>query len=306
MAIGMMQVTKPPMGVGAPAPLPSGGIQGTATNYVQPGSQFSQQNIQRNAQQRVPFQGRYNGNPRGAANMPRMGNQNPYGFQGQGQAPAWSQQTNLGRYVPPTMSGMGGYNSNVWNNQGGYDYNLPGSYGSPLGQGQFAPMPRQFQQFQQYMQQMQYGGGGQGGFPGMGGQMDRMRQQQMMEYGAGSPYQGGMPGTGSFGPGQGGGMQVGDRFDPSRSMQEAVSQFDPRAINADPDGFRRWAQQAMNVPGQDPQYAAQIRAQLEQMGSAAPDKVGRLQAPQFNAWDNPNDRGYNMAALRQMMGSGYF
>ena len=26
------------------------------------------------------------------------------------------------------------------------------------------------------------------------------------------------------------------------------------------------------------------------------------QAPQFNAWDNPNDRGYNMAALRQMMG----
>ena len=78
-------------------------------------------------------------------------------------APAWSQQTNLGRYVPPTMTGGGGrFNSNQWNNQGGFDYNLPGSYGSPLGQGQFAPMP---QMFQQYLQQMgQFGGGMGGGF----------------------------------------------------------------------------------------------------------------------------------------------
>lgn len=167
MAIGQ-QVTKPGMGSGAPAPLPSGGIQGTNTGYVQPGSQFSQQSIQRNAQQRVPFQGQFNGNPRGANNM----RSNPFGFQGQGMAPAWSQQTNLGRYRPPTMSDFGGYNSNMWNDFGGMGYNLPGSYGSPLGQGQFAPMPRQFQQYLM--------GGGFGGMGrGMGMNVNPAYAQQL-------------------------------------------------------------------------------------------------------------------------------
>lgn len=143
----------------ASAPRPVGGVQGF-------------RGPQQQAQSNVPYQGMWNGNPRGAANMP----QNPYGFQGQGQAPAWSQQTNLGRYTPPTMlGGPGSYNSNRWNNQGGYDYNLPGSYGSPLGQGQFAPMPAQFQQMlQQYFSQQQqqgspmdYGTGGFGPSPTM-------------------------------------------------------------------------------------------------------------------------------------------
>jgi hypothetical protein len=183
MAIGQ-QVTKPGMGSGAPAPLPSGGMQGTNTSYVQPGSQFSQQNIQRNAQQRVPFQGQFNGNPRGANNMGRRNN-NPFGFQGQGMAPAWSQQNNLGRYRPPTMNGMGGYNSNQWNDMGGMDYNLPGSYGSPLGQGQFAPMP---QMFQQYLQQMQRGNQPQGG--GFGMQMQQMNDLSQFNMGG----QGGMGG----------------------------------------------------------------------------------------------------------------
>lgn len=143
--------TKPGTGVGAPAPLPSGGVQN--------------QQLQQRAQQQVPYQGQFNGNPRGANNMQQRtqqgGNfQANQGFQGQGQAPAWQQQTNLGRYTPPTMGPggpqNGGYNSNTWNNQGGMDYNLPGSYGSPLGQGQFAPMPGQFQQYlQQMMMTMQ-------------------------------------------------------------------------------------------------------------------------------------------------------
>lgn len=229
---------KPGMGSGAAAPLPSGGIQGTATNYVQPGSQFSQQNIQRSAQQQVPFQGMYNGNPRGASNMPRMGNQNPFGFQGQGQAPAWSQQTNLGRYVPPTMSSFGGnaggFNSNSWNNQGGYDYNLPGSYGSPLGQGQFAPMP---QQFMQYLQQM----GGFGG--GMGGGMGDYEREAFIS--------GGMP------PGKDG-----------RPLREG-----PQFGVAPMFNRRRFGR-----------------------GAEAPQ-----QAP-TPAYDQPDNRAYNMAALQQMMG----
>jgi hypothetical protein len=341
-------------------------MQGTNTSYVQPGSQFSQQNIQRNAQQRVPFQGQFNGNPRGANNMGRRNN-NPFGFQGQGMAPAWSQQNNLGRYRPPTMNGMGGYNSNQWNDMGGMDYNLPGSYGSPLGQGQFAPMPRQFQQFMM--------GGMGGGFGGVG--LDRMRQQQMAGFGLGFPQitdmmvrdrsnqQGGddwwaeynsaanqfyrdrglvdeqgvstNPGNTEFfmspeewmrsrgrsgymnattdGRGQwvdtGGGMQVGNAFSPQqvqRSMQQTTSGFDPRAIGADPSGFRQWAQQALNQPGQDPQYAAQIRAQLSAMGTGAPEGKGGsplMEQPQpAPTWDSPFNRSYNMAALRQMMGGG--
>lgn len=123
--IGGQFNTKPGMGSGASAPLPSGGLQG--------GSATLQQNIQ----QRIPNQGQFNGNPRGVYNT---------NFRGQGNAPSYMQQTNLGRYVPPTMGDGGrfGYNSNQWNNFGGYDYNLPGSYGSPQGGGQFAPMPGQF------------------------------------------------------------------------------------------------------------------------------------------------------------------
>jgi hypothetical protein len=308
-------------------------MQGTNTSYVQPGSQFSQQNIQRNAQQRVPFQGQFNGNPRGANNMGRRNN-NPFGFQGQGMAPAWSQQNNLGRYRPPTMNGMGGYNSNQWNDMGGMDYNLPGSYGSPLGQGQFAPMPRQFQQFMM--------GGMGGGFGGMG--LDRVRQQQIADFGMGG--QGGfIPGPDSdfltgnrfrgggfgmqmqqmndlsqFNMGGQGGMGGGDPyFDQMVNVYFGNQQprydggstefgFSRQALQDDPRAFQEWAQQAINAPGQDPTFANQIRAQLSAMGMGAPEGKGGsplMEQPQpAPTWDSPFNRSYNMAALRQMMGGG--
>lgn len=168
--IGGQFNTKPGMGSGAQAPLPSGGMQG--------GSATLQQNIQ----QRVPNQGQFNGNPRGVYNT---------NFRGQGNAPSYMQQTNLGRYVPPTMSDGGrfGFNSNQWNNFGGYDYNLPGSYGSPQGGGQFAPMPGQFTQ---YMNPNMLSGNTfayndpfamsmMGGFRGMGGGFGGGRRRQYLD-----------------------------------------------------------------------------------------------------------------------------
>lgn len=117
---------------------------------------YPQGQIQQQAQQKVPYQGMYNGNPGGAYNMPsrNQGNMNqqygyapsPYNMQYQG-----GQSAQLGRYTPPTMQQgnaflqQGLYNSNQWNNNGGYQYNLPNSYGQTglnygQGQGQ-APMP---------------------------------------------------------------------------------------------------------------------------------------------------------------------
>lgn len=176
MAIGG-SFSKPGMGGGAMAPLPFGGVQG----------------IQQQAQSNVPYQGMFNGNPGGANNM--------------GSPPSWQQQQNLGRYVPPTMTGGNGqWNTNQWNNSGGYNYNLPGSYGSPQGGGQFAPMPGQFQQYMQpnmlsgntfgfgsqfgpqfqQMYQQFYGGMGQNY---LGGQQehfrDMERQRAIQEFGQG-------------------------------------------------------------------------------------------------------------------------
>jgi hypothetical protein len=207
---------KPGMGGGASAPLPSGGIQG--------GSRPLQQNVQR----MVPNPGQFNGNPRGVYNT---------NFQGQGNAPSYIQQTNLGRYTPPTMQDGGryGFNSNTWNNSGGSNYDLRGSYGSPAGQGQFAPMPGMFQQ---YMQPNMLSGN---------------------TFGYGNPY---------------GGMN------------------------------------------QDMMYAMQEQQRMG-MGPMAPDKVGRPfpsrdmfrgrgadqggPAP-MPAYDRPENRAYNMQALREMMG----
>ena len=338
MAIGQ-QVTKPGMGSGAPAPLPSGGMQGTNTGYVQPGSQFSQQSIQRSAQQRVPFQGQFNGNPRGANNMGRRNN-NPFGFQGQGMAPAWSQQNNLGRYRPPTMNGMGGYNSNQWNDMGGMDYNLPGSYGSPLGQGQFAPMPRQFQQFMM--------GGMGGGFGGMG--LDRMRQQQIADFGmggqewfipgpdidflTGNRFRGGglYPDTNFLG---GGGSYEDYRNNWQGSNRFANGQFGTTQVipgediplseeewrasqgGGTPPSYDEWrggfaTDMMMRSPEEDAAREQGFRDRYneefgQQGGSIPPGKDGRplMEQPQpAPTWDSPFNRSYNMAALRQMMGGG--
>lgn len=60
----------------------------------------------------------YTGNPQGVYNSRPQ-------FNSVGQ-----QQQNLGRYVPPTYS-MGSNNQPQWANQGGYEYNVPNSYGGP-------------------------------------------------------------------------------------------------------------------------------------------------------------------------------
>jgi len=151
---------------------------------------YPQGQIQQQAQQKVPYQGMYNGNPGGAYNMPsrNQGNMNqqygyapsPYNIQYQG-----GQSAQLGRYTPPTMQQgnaflqQGLYNSNQWNNNGGYQYNLPNSYGQTglnYGQGQ-APMPSyqgmtgQAQDFYSPMQQTNFG------------QMGQMAEQAQGSYG---------------------------------------------------------------------------------------------------------------------------
>lgn len=290
--IGGQFNTKPGMGSGAQAPLPSGGMQG--------GSATLQQNIQ----QRVPNQGQFNGNPRGVYNT---------NFRGQGNAPSYMQQTNLGRYVPPTMSDGGrfGFNSNQWNNFGGYDYNLPGSYGSPQGGGQFAPMPGQFAQ---YMNPNMLSGNTFGFGSQFGPQLQQMYQQ----------FYGGM-GQDYLGDGQ-------QQFEQDmmyrpqqyRDMerQRAIQEFGQGRVRA---GFGSYE------PGgslyQDPQEREQFSAYLRQMNELGqqmpPGKDGRpLQtgfapmpgprAPRDNragpmmedipAYDRPENRSYNMNALYQMMG----
>jgi hypothetical protein len=56
------------------------------------------------------------------ATQQRMGGDpfNQYGYAGQ--------SPSLGRYIPPMMTNPG--DVNAWNNQGGYAYNIPNSYGS--------------------------------------------------------------------------------------------------------------------------------------------------------------------------------
>ena len=204
------------MGGGAMAPLPSGGVQG----------------IQQQAQSNVPYQGMFNGNPGGANNM-----RSP---------PSWQQQQNLGRYVPPTMTGGNGqWNTNQWNNSGGYNYNLPGSYGSPQGGGQFAPMPGQFGQ---YMQPNQLSGSTFGFGSQFGPQLQQMYQQ----------FYGGM------GQNYLGGQQ--DQFQGGPMAPDKVGR---------PFPSRTWFQ------------------------GRGSDGGGPAPMP---AYDRPENRAYNMNALREMMG----
>lgn len=78
---------------------------------------------------------------------------NPMGSQGVG-GQYGTQQGNLGRYRPPTMSGNGG-----WNDNGGYAYNLPNAYGS-TGLGYMSGLGDRFSPWQGNMNpQMNYGGG---------------------------------------------------------------------------------------------------------------------------------------------------
>lgn len=254
MAIGG-NFSKPGMGSGASAPLPSGGMQG--------GSATLQQNIQ----QRVPNQGQFNGNPRGVYNT---------NFRGQGFAPSSIQQTNLGRYVPPTMGDGGrfGYNSNQWNNFGGYDYNLPGSYGSPQGGGQFAPMPGQFSQ---YMDPNMLSGN----TFGFGNQLQQMGQQ---------PWVG--------------------RGWTQQQTQDMISQwYNDRVANEPSD--QRYAREAelqgffgmgpSMPPGKDGRPLQTGFAPMPGPRAPRDNRAGPMMED-IPAYDRPENRSYNMNALYQMMG----
>ena len=248
MAIGG-NFSKPGMGGAAPAPLPSGGLQGGSTQ------------LQQNAQQMVPNMGQFNGNPRGVYNT---------NFQGQGNAPSYLQQTNLGRYVPPTMQQWGpngGFNSNQWNNQGGWNYNLPGSYGSPQGQGQFAPMPGQFAQ---YMQPNQLSGN---------------------TFGFGNPYGDAMGNDLAYIQEMFGAR--GGRMPPGKDGRPLPNPNDPRN---DP------MYSLFNNPGQGG------GAPMPGMGRRGGFR-GRMaeESPlaEIPAYDRPDTRNYNMNALYQMMAGGF-
>ena len=97
-----------------------------------------------NPQVSMPFP---NFAPRGPRNPMGGGDPfNQYGYAGQ--------SPQLGRYIPPMMTNPG--DVNAWNNQGGYAYNIPNSYGSgqwnqfnsrdvafpQFGQSQNVPTPR--------------------------------------------------------------------------------------------------------------------------------------------------------------------
>jgi hypothetical protein len=238
---------------------------GPEAPFNQPGmgphGPLSPNGIQQQAQRRVPNQGAYNGNPRGANNMPMTNRANP-------QAPSWQQQQNLGRYRPPTMSGTGGgrFNTNTWNDDGGYDYNLPGSFGSPQGNAQFAPMLRQFQQF----------------FPG------NMGSNPFGPVGGFAPQFGGM--GGGMGPQQG-------PSQPSPNLRDNREQPQPQAPKAPSwtTGFLNSLQTAQQRYGDQGGGGDGM--------AVAPSPEGGVQgAPPMNSWDDPSTMNYNMMMIRRMLG----
>lgn len=114
--------------------------------------------IQQNIQTNLPFTPN-NGNPNGANNMPtydatampvpsrypvpqrpQQGTQMPSQARRAYLNNVSGQQSDLGRYRPPTLAGNGNDPMN-WNDYGGYDYNLPSAYGptpnTPYSQGPY-------------------------------------------------------------------------------------------------------------------------------------------------------------------------
>jgi hypothetical protein len=213
--------------------------------------------------------------------------------------------------------GRFGFNSNQWNNFGGYDYNLPGSYGSPQGGGQFAPMPGQFAQ---YMNPNMLSGntfayndpfaatmlGGMNMQP----YRDRAMQEAIRNFGGGRQQLQDMarPAVVGWRPEQG--MSFSDQEFGQPRMRAGFGSYDP--------GGSLY---------QDPREREQFSAYLRQMNELGqqmpPGKDGRpLQtgfapmpgprAPRDNragpmmedipAYDRPENRSYNMNALYQMMG----
>lgn len=100
------------------------------------------QDLQSRMQSNLPYKPN-NGNPQGANNMPRFG-QAPTPERRAYLNNVSGQQSDLGRYRPPTLAGNGNDPLN-WNDYGGYDYNLPSAYGpvpnSPYSQGPYGGYP---------------------------------------------------------------------------------------------------------------------------------------------------------------------
>lgn len=142
------QYVKPPMqqtmvnsGIGAPIPNRPVGSMG---------------DIQSQIQRNLPFTPN-NGNPNGANNMPgrypvpqrpQQGAQMPSQARRAYLNNVSGQQSDLGRYRPPTLAGNGNDPMN-WNDYGGYDYNLPSAYGptpnTPNSQGPYGGYPSYLQ-----------------------------------------------------------------------------------------------------------------------------------------------------------------
>jgi len=243
----------------------------------------------------VPNPGQFNGNPRGVYNT---------NFMGQGNAPSSIQQTNLGRYVPPTMTGGNGqWNTNQWNNSGGYNYNLPGSYGSPQGGGQFAPMPGQFGQYM-FPNQLSGNTFGFGNLSGQG--MQQYPDLYAMRMGGGN-------GAPSYDEWRGGFMT--DMM--VRSPEEtAAREADFRRMYEEEFGNQGGQQQGRGPmppgkdgrPLRDPNQAGSVGmdplsflSQESMRNNGRGNFQGYGPAP-MPAYDRPESRAYNMQALREMMG----
>ena len=102
--------------------------------------------MQQNIQTNLPFLPN-NGNPGGANNMPQF-RQQPSPQRRAYLNQVSGQQSDLGRYRPPTLAGDGNDPTN-WNDYGGYDYNLPSAYGptpnTPNSQGPYGGYPQYLQ-----------------------------------------------------------------------------------------------------------------------------------------------------------------
>lgn len=176
-----VSATYVPPGYKGPMPLPRGAMNKPGpvpgSNFVPADPLLQQQptttqgQLQSEIQRRLPFVVN-NGNPGGANNMaPSPGNSmsqtgnlppgrypvprqpQPVGQNPSAQRRAYlnqvsGQQADLGRYRPPTLAGNGNDPMN-WNDYGGYDYNLPSSFGptpnSPSRPGPYGGYPQYLQ-----------------------------------------------------------------------------------------------------------------------------------------------------------------
>jgi hypothetical protein len=260
--------------------------------------------------------------------MPMTNRANP-------QAPSWQQQQNLGRYRPPTMSGTGGgrFNTNTWNDDGGYDYNLPGSFGSPQGNAQFAPMPGQFAQFfpssfvgggfmgdPNYYANGPQPGGGQSGWGGAGQRprgeannnlppLPRPRVPGMAESQQGMSWQERIERR----------QAENAEIERQRAAGDSGNRIPPWLLSPpnqpNPnlrDNREQPQPQAPKAPSWTTGFLNSLQTAQQRYGdqggggdgmAVAPSPEGGVQgAPPMNSWDDPSTMNYNMMMIRRMLG----